>query len=83
MTSHARIRPLNQCDIRKHGEFVLYWMVANRRADWNYSLQRAVELAHQLDKPLLILEAVRNNYRWASDRIHGFVMQGMRDNRAA
>ncbi len=61
--------------------FVLYWMTAFRRKDWNFSLQRAVEWAKELGKPLVILEALRCDYPWASDRLHSFILEGMRDNR--
>ena len=30
----------------------------------------------------MILEALRCGYQWASDRIHRFVMEGMKDNAA-
>lgn len=61
-----------------HGaDYVLYWMIANRRLGWNYSLDRALEHCQQLGKPLVILEALRCDYPWASDRIHRFVIQGM------
>jgi deoxyribodipyrimidine photo-lyase len=66
--------------MNQNGEFVLYWMIANRRSHWNFSLQRAVEWAVELRKPLVILEALRCGYRWASDRIHGFIIDGMADN---
>ncbi len=78
-----RVRPLNPDAIRADGEFVLYWMTANRRTRYSFSLQRAVEHCEALGKPLLIFEALRCGYRWASDRIHRFVLQGMADNRAA
>lgn len=55
-------------------------MTAFRRLVWNFSLQRAVELAKQWSKPLLVLEALRCDYAWASERFHRFVMQGMSDN---
>jgi len=61
------------------GHFVLYWMVASRRVEWNFSLERAVEWAKELGKPLLMLEGLRCDYPWASDRLHSFVLQGMRD----
>jgi deoxyribodipyrimidine photo-lyase len=57
-------------------------MIANRRTHWNFSLQRAVEWSNQLGKPLLILEALRCGYKWASDRVHRFVVDGIRDNAA-
>ena len=78
-----RVRALNEKSVDRDGEYVIYWMIANRRVEWNFSLQRAVEHAEYQGKPLLILEALRSGYRWASDRMHRFVLQGMADNRAA
>ena len=57
-------------------------MIASRRSAWNYSLQRAVEWCRELRPPLLVLEALRVSYEWASDRLHRFVIDGMYDNRA-
>lgn len=65
------------------GRYVLYWMIGARRAGWNFALDRAVDWARTLGKPLLVLEALRADYRWASDRLHHFVLDGMRDNQAA
>ena len=79
----SRIRPLVEQDPTPHGRYVLYWMTASRRTRHNFGLQRAVELATTLDRPLVILEALRVGYRWASDRLHQFVLEGMRDNAAA
>ena len=62
------------------GDFVLYWMIAFRRVHWNYSLQRAVDWAKELKKPLIVLEALRCGYQWASDRLHRFILDGMADN---
>lgn len=75
-----RCRSLNEQPIAEQGDYVLYWMVAYRRADWNFSLQRAIEWATDLGKPIVVLEALRAGYKWASDRLHHFVVQGMADN---
>ena len=75
-----RIRGGNTLQVNTDGAYVLYWMTANRRVHWNYSMERAVDWARQLRKPLLVLEALRCDYPWASDRFHAFVMQGMADN---
>lgn len=78
-----RIREIGeQSAVNRDGRYVLYWMTAFRRTTWNFSLQRAVEWARDLRKPLLILEPLRCGYRWASDRLHQFVIQGMADNQA-
>jgi deoxyribodipyrimidine photo-lyase len=58
-------------------------MTAHRRLTANFALERAVEWANELEKPLLVLEALRADYPWASERFHAFVLQGMGDHAAA
>jgi deoxyribodipyrimidine photo-lyase len=77
-----RIRALNAAPPRRRG-FVLYWMTAFRRLGYNFALQRAVDLALERRAPLVILEPLRCGYRWASDRLHRFVIDGMLEHRAA
>lgn len=55
-------------------------MIAARRHRWSFALDRALALARELGKPLLVFEALRAGYRWASDRHHAFALQGMADN---
>jgi deoxyribodipyrimidine photo-lyase len=55
-------------------------MIASRRVHFNFGLDRAVEHCVALGKPLVIFEALRCGYPWASDRMHRFVMDGMADN---
>lgn len=78
-----RIQDVNQVAVNADGRFVLYWMTAFRRPGWNFSLQRAVEHARELKKPLVVLETLRTGYQWASDRMHHFAIQGMADNARA
>ncbi len=78
-----RIRAVNDLPKRLDRRFVIYWMVAARRTASNFGLQRAGDHARQLGKPLLVLEALRCGYEWASDRLHAFVIAGMADNQAA
>jgi deoxyribodipyrimidine photo-lyase len=77
-----RVRTANARSIDPRGHFVLYWMIASRRVRYNFALDRAIEHARALGKPLLILEPLRVGYRFASDRLHRFVLQGMADNAA-
>jgi deoxyribodipyrimidine photo-lyase len=77
----TRIRRVNQAPLNPRGDFVLYWMTAARRVQRNFGLQRAVERASELKRPLVVLEALRCGYPWASDRLHRFIMDGMIDNR--
>lgn len=75
-----RVTAMNEAPVVAEGRWVLYWMIAHRRARWSFSLDRAIEWAKAVKKPLLVLEPLRVDYRWASDRLHRFVIDGMRDN---
>ncbi|MEM9588101.1 MAG: deoxyribodipyrimidine photolyase [Planctomycetota bacterium] len=57
-------------------------MIAQRRTRYNFALQHAVDRARQFGKPLVVFEPLRIRYRWASDRLHRFIIEGMRDNAA-
>ena len=78
-----RVRVANRGAVRPDAAFVLYWMTAARRRRSNFALQRAVDHARHLGKPLVVFEALRCGYPWASDRLHRFVLDGMASNAAA
>ena len=84
----SRITAVNDAPIGRRGrgrggDFVLYWMIAARRTTYSHALDHAIARAIELERPLLVLEPLRAGYRWASDRLHAFVLQGMADNAAA
>ena len=81
-TPAVRVTQANDAPLAPGGDFVLYWMTASRRTRWNFALQRAVEHCNALRLPLLVLEPLRAGYRWACDRFHRFVIDGMVDNQA-
>ena len=72
-----RISICNPAPPNAQGKYVLYWMTAFRRIKWNFALDRAIEWARELRKPLVILEALRCDYPWACDRFHRFILDGM------
>lgn len=78
-----RLRPLNDAPIRSDGDWVLYWMVASRRAGWSFALDHALARAAELGRPLLVLEALRLDHPHASARLHRFMLQGMADSARA
>ena len=75
----TRITTLNDEQPNLDGPYVLYWMIAFRRVNYNFSLQRAIEWANKLSKPLLIFEPISIDYPMASIRFHKFAIEGMRD----
>lgn len=77
-----RVYQANQAPVNPKNAYVLYWMTAFRRVQWNYSLDRAIWWTRELNKPLVIFEALRCGYDWASDRLHQFIVEGMAANAA-
>jgi deoxyribodipyrimidine photo-lyase len=78
----VRIRLPSERAVRGDGAYVLYWMTAARRTSYNFALERALDWCAQLGRPLVVLEALRVDHPFASDRFHAFVIDGMRDNAA-
>jgi deoxyribodipyrimidine photo-lyase len=75
-----RIRACNRARLQPNRQYVLYWMTACRRLHFNFALDRAIEYCRKLQKPLLLFEALRCDYPWASDRFHRFILGGMAEN---
>ena len=79
----ARLTDANDAPVRSERAYVLYFMNAARRTESNFALDFAVDVANALDKPLVVLEALRTGYPHASARLHRFVLDGMADNATA
>lgn len=79
INSH-RVFKRNEKEPNPDGDYVLYWMQINRRLQYNYALEYAVGWANKLGKPLLIYEGLNCDYPWASERVHHFMMEGMKEN---
>lgn len=75
----ARVHLHADRPVRPEGDYVLYWMTAARRTAWSFALDHALAWARRLGRPLLVLEPLRVDYRWAADRHHRFVIDGMAD----
>lgn len=75
-----RVHACNAALVRDDADYVLYWMIAARRMRWNFALDRAAEWCRKLRKALVILEALRWDFPWASERLRRFVIDGMAAN---
>ena len=78
-----RVRVVNDRPLRAEGRYVVYWMTMFRRPHWNFALERAARWAKRLERPLVVLEPLRIDYPYANERLHRFVLEGMRDNATA
>ena len=75
-----RIRVVNDKEVFSEGEYILYWMIATRRLNYNASLEYAAKVAEEYGKPLLVIEEISTSHKFANDRITSFVIQGMVEN---
>src|ERR1035438_6320028 len=74
-----RVRALNQAAIRDSAQYVLYWTQMDRRAEANFGLAFAAQLANEHGLPLLVYEGLTCTYKQANDRIHTFMLQAVPD----
>lgn len=77
-----RVHKLNEREVRPDGEYVLYWLRWNRRAESNHALAFAAGLANRLNLPLLVLESLGSRDPYANDRRHTFVLEGVAETAA-
>lgn len=61
------------------GKFVLYWMHNALRGHENPALDVAICFARQNQLPLLVYQGLTEDYPYASDRHHSFILQAARD----
>jgi hypothetical protein len=55
-------------------------MTLFRRVRSNFALQRALEWGQTLKRPVVVLESLKVDYPYASERLHAFMLQGMAEN---
>lgn len=73
-----------RCRVAHPGRFtetggILYWMCTAVRAEENPALDVAIVLAHETRRPLLVYHALSEQYPFASDRHHTFILEAARD----
>jgi len=76
-----RVQRLNFKDPRR-GRYVLYWMQASQRAEWNHALEHAIDRANELGQPLVALFGLTDDYPEANLRHYAFLLEGLRETQA-
>lgn len=74
-----RIQLLNNKKIKMDKEYVLYWMQSSQRTKDNHALAYAIQLANQLNKPLLVYFGLTTNFPEANRRHYQFMLEGIKD----
>ncbi|MCX8183708.1 MAG: deoxyribodipyrimidine photo-lyase [Crenarchaeota archaeon] len=71
-----RIKKLNEASL-KNGSYILYWMQASPRTEYNHALEYAVEKANELNRPLIAFFGITGNFPEANERSYWFMLEGL------
>jgi deoxyribodipyrimidine photo-lyase len=78
MIQKERVRPLNN-EKEKRGDYVLYWMQASQRAEYNHALEYAAEKANARGKPLVVFFGLTEKFPEANERHYAFMLEGLKE----
>lgn len=73
------MRPLNDRVLNPCGRYVLCWLQQALRACDNPVIDASIRLGNALKLPVLVYHGVREDYPYASDRLHRFILGASRD----
>ncbi|MEJ2242114.1 MAG: deoxyribodipyrimidine photo-lyase [Candidatus Bathyarchaeota archaeon] len=82
MIHESRIQPLNDLAINNN-DFVLYWMQASQRAEYNPALEYSIQKANELNKSLLVFFGITSSYPEANERHYYFMLEGLKEVKTA
>jgi deoxyribodipyrimidine photo-lyase len=78
MIHPERIRKLNDRPLQK-GRFVLYWMQASQRVEYNHALEYAVREANEEKLPVVVLFVLTDRFPEANLRHYTFMLEGLKE----
>src|SRR5512136_1857901 len=78
MIEESRIQPLNK-NHRLSGEYILYWMQASQRAEFNHALEFAIGQANERRLPLIVYFGLTAAFPEANERHYYFMLEGLKD----
>ncbi len=78
MIRPERIHRLNRGDTVA-GRYVLYWMQASQRAEWNHALEYAIRSANELGQPLVAYFGLTSGFPEANLRHYAFMLEGLKE----
>ena len=74
-----RVQTLHRREPKTDARYVLYWMQAAQRAEFNHALELAAQRANELGLPLVVGFGLTDRYPETNLRHKTFLVQGLRD----
>ncbi len=78
MIQKERIKALNQRETKK-GDYVLYWMQASQRVEYNHALEYAILKANELYQPIIVFFGLTDHFPEANERHYAFMLEGLKE----
>jgi deoxyribodipyrimidine photo-lyase len=78
MIQKERIKALNGRRVQK-GKYVLYWMQASQRAEYNHALEFAILKVNELRQPLIVFFGITDQFPEANERHYTFMLEGLKE----
>ncbi len=78
MIQKERIKALNKREVKK-GAYVLYWMQASQRAEYNHALEYAISKGNELHQPVIVFFGITDDFPEANERHYTFMLEGLRE----
>ncbi len=79
MIQPQRIKILNRTPPCPKGRYVLYWMQASQRSQWNHALDFAICQANQLELPLVTFFGLTPRFPAGNARHYRFMLEGLQE----
>ena len=73
MIEDTRVQPLNKNRFVK-GEYILYWMQASQRAEYNHALEFAINQTNERRQPLIVYFGLTDEFPEANERHYYFML---------
>ncbi|MBN2012545.1 deoxyribodipyrimidine photo-lyase [candidate division KSB1 bacterium] len=78
MIQPERIVELNNQSPR-NGKYILCWMQASQRAEYNHALEYAIQIANQRHKPVVVMFGITDGFPEANERHYTFMLEGLQE----
>jgi deoxyribodipyrimidine photo-lyase len=73
----GRVKVINRRQFNRNGKYIIYWMSHSHRANFNHSLEFAIELSNQSGKPLFVYFPITDKYKHSNARYYKFMLDGI------
>jgi deoxyribodipyrimidine photo-lyase len=76
MIQKERVRLLNRAEPRA-GRYILYWMQASQRTEYNHALEYSIIRANQTNQSVIVFFGITDDFPEANLRHYSFMLEGL------